>query len=147
MKISNKVLILSFIFIFGFFMFSYKECYLPYQFYFKTIPIKIETACSPSKIQKGLMFRKTISNNYGMLFVYPFPQKVYFWMKNTSIPLDIAFLDSNYKILQISQMSPHSDKIISSPIGTKYAIETNIFWFNKNKIYVGDSLRLCFICI
>lgn len=84
------------------------------------------------------MHRKKLSDNHGMLFKFPYSNYQSFWMKNTYIPLDIAFLDDNGKILQIENMTPLNTRAISSYTPCKYALEVNKGWFKSNNISIGS---------
>lgn len=103
--------------------------------------LKVEIADTPSKTQKGLMFRKSLEDDNGMLFKFNYPQKLSFWGLNTYIPLDIAFVNSQGKIVNISHISPLSTKAVSSDKACVMAIEANYGYFQKNKIYKGDSIQ------
>ena len=100
----------------------------------------VEVADTPIKRETGLMGRKQLSSDRGMLFKFPNKMKLSFWMKDTYIPLDIAFVDDDGKILQIEQMSPLNTKSIRSVFPCKYAIETNKNWFKDNHVGVGDYI-------
>jgi uncharacterized membrane protein (UPF0127 family) len=79
--------------------------------------------------------------NEGMLFVYKEPQEMSFWMRNTFIPLDIAFVDADGIILNIHQAKPLDDSIHYRSAGAaKYVIETNQGWFSRNGIRPGDKV-------
>jgi uncharacterized membrane protein (UPF0127 family) len=91
--------------------------------------------------QKGLMFRKQLDKNSGMLFVYPEEKDLYFYMKNTSIPLDIAFIDKDLKIFEIRQMNPFDESIIASGQKAMYALETNRGFFKETGLSVGDKIE------
>jgi uncharacterized protein len=104
----------------------------------------VHVADTPSKIENGLMFIKILPENEGMLFV--FPGKIYggFWMKNTFIPLSIAFLDSDGKILKILDMEPcigNKCPIYDPKLFYQYAIEVNLGWFAMNQIEEGDYVK------
>jgi len=90
----------------------------------------------------GLMFRKIpLPENSGALFVYDKPTLLNFWMKNTFIPLDILFLDNNYKIVGIYEnLQPHTLHRRSSKIKVMYAIEMNGGAVNKNKMKINDHV-------
>lgn len=110
----------------------------------REIRLLVQIADTPSKIEQGLMFVDVLPENEGMLFV--FPREIYggFWMKNTMIPLSIAFLDSYGEILKILDMEPCMEKIcpIYDPgVYYRYAIEVNQGWFEKNQIKEGDYVR------
>ena len=77
-----------------------------------------------------------------MLFNFDKPRKARFWMKNTSIPLDIAYLNSEKVILEIYNLAPYSENIIESNSNQiAYALEVNKDWFLKNEIKVGEKLK------
>jgi len=102
-------------------------------------------ADTPSKRERGLMFRANLDNDEGMLFRFPSSRHLSFYMKNTYIPLDIAFLDEDGTIKQISRMSPLNTKTIQSDDPCRYALEVNQGWFKNNNIDVGDKIKgLCF---
>lgn len=100
----------------------------------------IEIADTAIKRECGLMNRKHLSKNQGMLFRFNSPTFASFWMKNTYIPLDIAFLDDRGKILQIEPMAPLSTRPIYSNHQCRYAIEVNHGWFKENGITVGSKI-------
>jgi len=97
----------------------------------------IEVADTPIKREYGLMDRKHLSSNSGMLFKFPNRGVLKFWMRNTYIPLDIAFIGDNGEILQIEEMSPLSTKEIRSKHACRYALEVNHGWFKENGIDEG----------
>lgn len=103
-----------------------------------TKKVFVEVADTPFKREMGLMHRKRLGQNDGMLFKFQHKSKISFWMKNTYIPLDIAFLDDNGKILQIKEMSPLSTRSVGSDFPCKLALEVNRGWFKKNEIEPGD---------
>jgi len=100
----------------------------------------IDVADTPIKREYGLMDRKSLANNRGMLFKFPQSHRLGFWMRNTYIPLDIAFIDDNGRISQIEKMYPLSTRSIRSNDNCKYALEVNAGWFKENGIKVGDKI-------
>ncbi|MEH7495398.1 DUF192 domain-containing protein [Neobacillus niacini] len=107
----------------------------------RIIPLTVHVADTPKKRDKGLMFVENLPENEGMLFV--FSAKTYggFWMKNTLIPLSIAFLDSNGKILKILDMVPCKGNFCPTydpELYYHYAIEVNLGWYKRNQIKEGD---------
>jgi uncharacterized membrane protein (UPF0127 family) len=100
----------------------------------------IELADSPFKRERGLMYRKRLARNGGMLFKFASPEYHRFWMQNTYIPLDIAFVDDDGKILQIETMAPMSTRAVASAHSCRYALEVNKGWFKSNGIKVGDRI-------
>lgn len=104
--------------------------------------IKAEIADTPGKRTVGLMGRKDLPDDAGMLFVFPRPDRLSFWMANTYIPLQIAFLDKSGKVLQIERMAPLSTRSIVSRHECKYALEVNDGWFDRHGISVGAQAAL-----
>jgi uncharacterized membrane protein (UPF0127 family) len=93
------------------------------------------------------MFRKSLPENEGMLFINDKEKPLRFWMKNTFIPLSIAYLDKDRKILNIEDMRPstsimqESVAISESVKPAQYALEMNQGWFKKNKIIPGHKFE------
>ena len=104
--------------------------------------LKVEIADSPSAHQRGLMFRKSLDVNDGMLFKFSYPQNLRFWGLNTYIPLDIAFVSPDNIISEIKSISPLSSKIITSDHECNIAIEANYNYFLNNKINIGDKIEI-----
>lgn len=103
-------------------------------------PVKVEIAADDELRMRGLMYRDSLGADRGMLFIYPDEQMRGFWMKNTRIPLDIAFADSQGRILWIDQMKPLDTNTTSSRYPAKYALEMNEGWFAAHSITVGGVL-------
>jgi uncharacterized membrane protein (UPF0127 family) len=101
----------------------------------------VEVASTSEDQARGLMFRESLPWGQGMLFVYEKPQYLGFWMKNTTIPLDIAFISADGRIAEILALSPLSEKTCRSRTPALYALEVNRGWFRKNGIKVGDKIR------
>jgi uncharacterized protein len=90
----------------------------------KIIPLQVEFAESPYEQEKGLMFRTYLSEDEGMLFLFPKPKSMSMWMKNTPLSLDMIFCNENGKILAIHEnMTPYSLKIIGPVEGTAQVLE------------------------
>ncbi len=106
--------------------------------------VVVEIAASESDSAQGLMGRKFMPKNRGMLFIFKAERKASFWMKNCLIPLDIAYIDRSGKILQIEQMEvPKPGKELDhyrSKAPVRYALEMNAGWFEKNKVTVGTVI-------
>ena len=99
-------------------------------------------ACEDEKTRsKGLMHVKHMPENCGMLFIMNDTGPASFWMKNTHIPLDIAFLDDQMRIIKIGQMEPHTGKCECFG-SVRYVVEANLNWFNKNGIMPGDTMTM-----
>lgn len=89
----------------------------------------------------GLMHRRTLASDHGMLFVFPDDQQRCFWMKNTLIPLSIAFIDKHGTIVALDDMQPLSEASHCSGAQARYALEVNRGWFHRHSIRVGDNIR------
>jgi len=106
------------------------------------IILNIEMADTPEKQTAGLMFRKKLDDDAGMCFSFLRPQILKFWGKNTLIPLDIAFVSHDNKIVNIERIMPFDLKEVCSKEPCCYAIETNIGFFDKNKISSGHTIKI-----
>lgn len=100
-----------------------------------------ELAITDKEREKGLMFRKKLDKDSGMLFVYSSMNYLYFYMKNTLIPLDIAFLDYEHKIIDIQSMEPLDETTIISKKKAMYALEANRGFFDRVGLKVGDKIE------
>ena len=94
----------------------------------------------PARIQ-GLMFRQSLGENDGMLFVFSHPERYSMWMMNTDIPLSVAFLDEKGVILNIADMMPRTATAHSSAAAAKYALEMNLGWFAARNIKPGQRIE------
>jgi hypothetical protein len=107
------------------------------------VPLSVEIADNEFRRRKGLMFRQTLPQNAGMLFVFDYEQRLSFWMKNTYIPLSIAFIDSAGVIREIYDMRPLDEtNICASKHAVRYALEVNRGWFAANNIATGSKVYL-----
>ena len=105
-------------------------------------PLWVQIARTEEEQARGLMFRGHLGRDEGMLFVYEREQILAFWMKNTPLPLSIAFLDRRGKIIDIQAMEPFSLQVHYSTFPAQYALEVNRGWFRKNGIQVGDAIQI-----
>jgi uncharacterized membrane protein (UPF0127 family) len=104
--------------------------------------IKAEMADTHELRSKGLSGRKRLKAGHGMVFIFEFSRRQSFWMKDTSIPLSIAFISHDGTILQIEQMSPYDLRLVTSPSPAQYALEVNQGFFKENDISVGMRVDL-----
>ena len=104
--------------------------------------IRVELADTPAKIQRGLMYRESLGQDSGMLFVYPAKKHLKFWMKDTSIPLSLAYIGNDCRILEIRQLQPHSTDTTRSNSPARLVLEMNQGWFDRNQVEVGDTIVL-----
>lgn len=102
--------------------------------------LNIAIADTADERSKGLMHVPYLAENEGMLFIYEAPRPLSFWMKNTMVPLDIAFLDADCRILNILQMQPLDESSHPSEGPAQYALEVNQGWFERHKVKAGDLI-------
>lgn len=102
--------------------------------------IDVQLAITPSEHAIGLMYRKEMEQHEGMLFVFPTPSLQCFWMKNTLIPLTVAFLADDGMILNMDDMKPQTEESHCSIKPVRYVLEMNKGWFAKKGIKPGMKL-------
>lgn len=102
--------------------------------------IRAEVAADFSSRSRGLMHRKAMETNAGMLFVFDEASVQCMWMKNTLIPLSVAFLDERGSIINIADMQPHSEQSHCATRPARYALEMNRGWFAARGIKPGMRL-------
>jgi uncharacterized membrane protein (UPF0127 family) len=105
-------------------------------------PLAVEIARSERQRRTGLMNRDELNWNSGMLFVFEDDRVLSFWMKNTRIPLSIAFIDKYGKVTDIFDMKPYSLETVTSTRKCRYAIEVNRGFFEESGLDVGDTIDL-----
>ncbi len=103
--------------------------------------VRAEVAAIDETRQKGLMYREKMAKNDGMLFVFPDIAYHAMWMRNTPLPLAVAFMDQAGKIVSIHEMQPHTETSHQAAGPARYALEMNSQWFAKNNIKTGDTIR------
>ena len=109
--------------------------------YVKDKEIRVEVANTPEERGRGLMGRKELGDSEGMLFIFETEDYHSFWMKNTLIPLSIAFVDKEGRILRITDMKPMTLESHAPPKPVLYALEMKQGWFSAHGIQVGDVIR------
>jgi uncharacterized protein len=102
--------------------------------------IQAEVVSEPGSRSQGLMHRKSLAQNAGMLFVFDEHAVHCMWMKNTLIPLSVAFLDDRGTIVNIADMEPHSEQSHCAARPVKYALEMNRGWFAARAVKPGARL-------
>jgi len=102
--------------------------------------IRAEVANSEEDRRMGLMFRKSLAENQGMLFIYEKEGRYAMWMKNTNVALSVAFIDRNGAILNIEDMEPQTEDSHGSKGVAKFSLEMNQGWFKKRGIKKGDHV-------
>ncbi|GJG93344.1 DUF192 domain-containing protein [Cupriavidus pauculus] len=102
--------------------------------------IQAEVAASPEARERGLMFRKSMPANAGMLFVFDEKAGHCFWMRNTDLPLSIAFLADDGSIVNIEDMKPQTEDNHCPRAAVRYALEMNKGWFAQKGIKPGAKI-------
>jgi len=102
--------------------------------------IKAEVADTPRTRELGLMLRKAMAQGAGMLFVFEQPDRQCMWMKNTLIPLSVAFLDERGTIINIADMQPLNESSHCAARPARFALEMNQGWFKKRGIAAGMKI-------
>ena len=109
---------------------------------FTTLPLNVEIPTDIRDFNLGLMFRESLDQNSGMLFIFDDVAQQSFYMKETRIPLDIAFINENGIIESIKQLEPLDETPVSSEGEVVCALEVNRGWFEENNIEVGDEIDI-----
>ena len=103
--------------------------------------IEAELAHTPASRQIGLMQRTGMPDNHGMLFIFPAQDRHCMWMRNTLIPLSVAFMDENGNILNIEHMQPQTENSHCAIAFARYALEMNRGWFDTHGIKAGMMIK------
>ena len=103
--------------------------------------LTVEVAASDEVRMQGLMHRRVLPENRGMLFVFREVERHGMWMMNTHIPLSVAFLDERGVIINIADMQPHTRDSHAASKPAKYALEVNQGWFKKRGVKPGAKVE------
>ena len=126
-------------FLVSFYTFSNEK--IDVSIYNKNITFNVEVAKTIEERRIGLMYRKKLLNNEGMLFIFPREKIIQLWMKNTYIPLDVIFISENKVIVDIKKnMEKLSETIVKSKVRSRYALEFNAGLIKKLDIEIGDKV-------
>lgn len=107
------------------------------------ISLKTEIADNSAKRARGLMFRDSISDDYGMIFLFPHKEVIYMWMKNTKISLDMLFFDENGHIVKIIENAiPYDLTLLSSEEPVIGVVEVKGGFIQKNNVSIGNKIHL-----
>ena len=107
-----------------------------------TLHVKLEFAETDTEMMQGLMYRSSMNDDEGMLFVYPYSQEMNFWMKNTQIPLDLIYFDDTGEIVDLSENAiPFSEQNIYSRVLSRFVLEVNGGFCEDNYIIIGDKVK------
>jgi len=102
--------------------------------------IEVEVAANLRDRMSGLMQRKTMAMQKGMLFVFPNAARHCMWMRNTHLPLSVAFLDERGRIINVEDMQPETDDSHCAALPARYALEMNLGWFRERGLAPGFAL-------
>lgn len=100
-----------------------------------------EVASTETERERGLMFRTALADGQGMLFVFDKDEQLSFWMKNTKIPLSLAYISSDGLIRQIVDLEPESLQAVPAERSVRYALEVPKGWFSRSGVKVGDQVN------
>lgn len=103
--------------------------------------IQVEVAHTDANRQLGLMNRREMPAHNGMVFVFPQDARHCMWMRNTFIPLSVAFLDEQGRILNIADMQPQTEDSHCAAAPARFALEMNQGWFRERGLKPGDAIR------
>lgn len=106
------------------------------------LSLHVDHASTPQARAHGLQHKKYMCDDCGMLFEFEYPRIVSFWMKNTFLPLDIAYITEDGLIVDIRPMEPFNERGILSNEDVLYALEMHQGWFESHKIKVGDTINI-----
>jgi uncharacterized membrane protein (UPF0127 family) len=106
------------------------------------VELTVELARTAGERSRGLMFREELAEDGGMLFVYVEDTEAGFWMKDTLIPLSIAFIAADGTILDVQDMEPLSENTHRPPEPYRYGLEVNQGWFRKHGLGRGDRVEI-----
>lgn len=107
-----------------------------------SVSLVAEIAATEDQRTRGLMYRQKLADGHGMLFVFDRDERPAFWMKNTSLPLSIAYITANGTITQILDLVPYSEEPRPSLRYVRYALEVPQGWFSRVGIREGDRVTI-----
>ncbi len=138
-----RVFAFTFIILFSSYLYLFSDT-LQRKVCFKDYCLEAEVVNSRPQIQQGLMFRESIADNQGMLFVFEKEGSYSFWMKNMNFALDIIWIDANKRIVDMkedAQPCKESCQSLASVAGAKYVLEVNSGFVKRNKVKTGEQLN------
>jgi len=103
--------------------------------------VDCELASDDRSRMQGLMGRRSLGDGEGMLFIFPREAQQSFWMRNTSLPLEVAFADSSGQILNVEEGVPHSEEKMLSSGPAKFVLEVPLGWCKDRGIGPGSRLQ------
>ena len=139
MKVNR--LVLALLMVFAIFSCSKKDVLETQELRISQWKLTVEIADTRETQEKGLMGRDSMAEDHGMLFVYDRDSRKSFWMKNTRIPLSLAYIATDGTIREIYDMEPLSTRIVDSKYSVRYVLEVNQGAFERHGIKVGDKVE------
>ena len=106
--------------------------------------LRVEVASTPSQREDGLKYRDEVPDGTGMIFVFQAEAVHSFWMMDTYVALDIAYIDAMFRIVDIQQMEPQTQDLHTSARPAMFALEVRKGWFGERGVRVGDTVELIF---
>jgi uncharacterized membrane protein (UPF0127 family) len=114
-----------------------------FEFEIGSVSLGAQLAIDPARQSKGLMYRETLGENQGMLFISDRPRRQSFWMRNTIIPLNIGYFTEDGILREVYPLFQRDEtQVVSRRDDILYSLETNRGWFERNGVRVGDRLNL-----
>lgn len=104
--------------------------------------VQVEVAATPQQRQQGLMWRQELDPDWGMLFVFPGLSGGGFWMRNTYVPLDIAYIGADGTVQEIRAAKPLDETVLTPVLPYRYVLEVNQGWFEEHGLGVGSKVTL-----
>lgn len=104
--------------------------------------VTVELAVTPGQRAQGLMYRRALEPDAGMLFIFPSDSRSGFWMRNTYIPLDIAYISADFAVLEVRRGTPLDETVLSPSHPYRYVLEVNAGWFEAHGL--GPGARVIF---
>ena len=120
---------------------THSQSLLKIPLYINNREISVEVAKTIEEREHGLMGRKDLGKDEGMLFIFETEGRYGFWMKDTYVPLSIAFIDKEGRIVRITDMKPRTLESHIPPQPILYALEMKKGWYSSNGIKVGDIIK------
>jgi len=108
----------------------------------ETATLQVEVAATRGQRERGLMERESMPEDRGMLFLFPEEVSLGFWMRNTPLPLTIAYISSSGEILELRDGQPFDETILRPARPYRYALEVNQGWFERHGFGPGDQVTL-----
>ncbi|GHC00716.1 hypothetical protein GCM10007047_16470 [Cerasicoccus arenae] len=108
--------------------------------------IRVQLAIKQEEQQRGLMFRQTLAENDGMLFIFSRPESRSFWMRNVDLPLDVGYINPEGVLREVYPMYPHDENSVPSRgSDIQYVLEMNQDWYQEHKVFPGAKIDIALI--